>query len=338
MVTRVNRFLSFFLTSASMACVFPLCETLIKNINNGVAGGQKACRQLRGNKRVLAQPTIALVRKGEWTYFKYWSTFFIAHIGAIIKKALVLVRCDKAIQPRRARLHCSLKIRNHRETRTQTHSREIKRGKRTVIESIKKNFTANFKYPLIYKEDYSIRTKISRRAQDEQETLDDRFYLSRWNIDKRMEIFFFFFFLQKTCRTRLRPCILRSILLKRTRAQTRVQLDHVAARALATAVSYASRGSNGRMSRTYAPSRILEDLRTEGTQNLLIPFEIGTRSVIKRKTRLSGGTEPNERLGSIPGHGFLDDSSKGITARCCYIDLSCRPKDRANALRENAKR
>jgi len=30
-----------------------------------LAGGQKACRQLRDNKRVLAQVTIALVRANE---------------------------------------------------------------------------------------------------------------------------------------------------------------------------------------------------------------------------------------------------------------------------------
>lgn len=65
-----------------------------------LAGGQKACRQLRDNKRVLAQVTMALIREGEWTYFKYWSAFFIAHAGAIIKKAFDLVRCDKAIQLR----------------------------------------------------------------------------------------------------------------------------------------------------------------------------------------------------------------------------------------------
>lgn len=38
-------FLLFFFANVSMVCVFPLCKTLIKNINNGAyRGGQKACR------------------------------------------------------------------------------------------------------------------------------------------------------------------------------------------------------------------------------------------------------------------------------------------------------
>lgn len=51
MATRVNRFFSFFFTDTSMACVFSLCETLIKNINNG------ACRWAKGMPATKGQQT-----------------------------------------------------------------------------------------------------------------------------------------------------------------------------------------------------------------------------------------------------------------------------------------
>ena len=107
-------------------------------------------------------------------------------------------------------------------------------------------------------------------------------------------------------------------------------------------VSYASCRAEaaGEMPRTYTPSRILEDLRTEGTQISWSLWNWDALCYQARERLRIPRTEPNERLGSILGHGFLDDSSKGITRGLEYIraTISLLSVCYVNASKENVKR
>lgn len=92
----------------------------------------------------------------------------------------------------------------------------------------------------------------------------------------------------------------------------------------ATSVSYALCRAAGE-----CPARTLSFEDSRGSKNwrdsnLLIPLKLGRALLSSERLGISR-TEPNERLGSILGHGFLDNSSKGITQdlevySCCYPD------------------
>lgn len=71
----------------------------------------------------------------------------------------------------------------------------------------------------------------------------------------------------------------------------------------------------------------------------MIPLKLG-RALLSSERLGIPRTEPNERLGSILGHGFLDDSSKGITQGLDYIRATISPPGvcYVNAPRENVKR
>lgn len=136
MATRVNRFLSSSQTRRYRTYFLSLCEILIKNINNGAcAGGQKVRRQLRDNKRVLAQVTIGLIRKGRINLFQILKRVFYRTCRSNHKKGLgprpLIKQFNFSVQ-----LHCSSKIWNHREVWAWTHSEEIKR--RSVLLSLYK--------------------------------------------------------------------------------------------------------------------------------------------------------------------------------------------------------
>lgn len=99
-------------------------------------------------------------------------------------------------------------------------------------------------------------------------------------------------------------------------------------RVICSARCAAENGRRNGMPRTYIPARILEDLRTEGDSNLLIPLKLG-RALLSSKQENRESRVPNERLSSILGHGSPDDSSKGISRRglmstfsCCHTSIS----------------
>jgi len=73
--------------------------------------------------------------------------------------------------------------------------------------------------------------------------------------------------------------------------------------------------------------------------NLLIPLKLG-RALLSSERLGIPRTEPNERLGSILGHGFLDDSSKGIMQSLEYIRATTSIPGicNVNAPKNNVKR
>lgn len=78
-----------------------LCKILIKNINNGACRWAKGMPVTKGQQTSFG-PGYNSPLMERINLFQILKRFFflIAHAEAIIKKALVLVRCDKAIQRR----------------------------------------------------------------------------------------------------------------------------------------------------------------------------------------------------------------------------------------------